>query len=79
MFIRHGTTSAATADNTITSTDSSKEFIDLFLKDCQHKLNVKIEHKNRFMFTLIIFYKKHRNIAWTGTSTDRPVLKNLDV
>src|SRR5919107_1760868 len=43
IFIRHGTT----ADNT-TITDSSKEYIALFLKDCQHQLNVKIEHKSRF-------------------------------
>jgi hypothetical protein len=29
------------------------------------------------MFT-IIFDKKNRYIAWTGNSTDRPILKNLD-
>jgi DNA polymerase elongation subunit (family B) len=70
VFIRHGT-----ADNTIT--DSSKEHIAHFLEDCQNQLNVKIEHKNRFMYT-IIFDKKNRYIAWTGNSTDRPILKNLD-
>ena len=48
-----------------------------FLKDCHHQLNVKIEHKNRFLFT-IIFDKKNRYIAWTGNSADKPILKNLD-
>jgi DNA polymerase elongation subunit (family B) len=71
IFIRHG------AVANITTTDSSKQYIDKFLEDCQHQLNVKIEHKNRFLFT-IIFDKKNRYIAWTGNFTDRPILKNLD-
>jgi DNA polymerase elongation subunit (family B) len=71
IFIRH-----LRADNTITI-ESSKQYISQFLEDCQHQLNVKIEHKNRFLFT-IIFDKKNRYIAWTGNSTDRPILKNLD-
>ena len=71
IFIRHGQ-----ADN-ITTTISSKQHFAQFLEDCQHQLNVKIEHKNRFLFT-IIFDKKNRYIAWTGNSTDRPILKNLD-
>jgi DNA polymerase, archaea type len=71
IFIRH-----STADNT-TTPDSSNQYIAQFLEDCQHKLNVKIEHKNRFLFT-IIFDKKNCYIAWTGNSIDRPVLKNLD-
>jgi DNA polymerase elongation subunit (family B) len=72
IFIRHGT-----ADNTITTDPSKQEYIALFLKDCQHYLNIKIEHKNRFVFT-IIFDKKNRYIAWTGDPKDRPILKNLD-
>jgi DNA polymerase, archaea type len=71
IFIRHDA-----IDNT-TTTDSSKQHINKFLEDCQHQLNVKIEHKNRFMLT-IIFDKKNRYIAWTGNSADRPILKNLD-
>jgi DNA polymerase elongation subunit (family B) len=71
IFIRH-----AAATNTTTK-DSSKEHITKFLEDCQHQLNVKIEHKNRFLFT-IIFDKKNRYIAWTGNPEDRPILKNLD-
>ena len=39
-------------------------------------MNIKLEHKNRFMFT-IIFDKKNRYIAWTGDPADRPIL-NLD-
>ena len=38
---------------------------------------MKIEHKNRFLFT-IIFDKKNRYIAWTGKPEDKPILKNLD-
>jgi DNA polymerase family B len=75
IFIRHDTASTAAA-NTTTS-DSLKPYISQFLEDFQHQLNVKIEHKNRFLFT-IIFDKKNRYIAWTGNSTDRPILKNLD-
>ena len=72
IFIRHGQ-----ADNTITTEYSKQEHIAHFLEDCQHQLNIKIEHKNRFMFT-IIFDKKNRYIAWTGNPEDRPILKNLD-
>ena len=56
--------------------NSNKQIAD-FLTDCEHQLNVNIEHKNRFMFT-IIFDKKNRYIAWTGKREDRPILKNLD-
>ena len=71
IFIRHAAPAYAT------TTDPSNQRIAKFLKDCQHQLNVKIEHKNRFMFT-IIFDKKNRYIAWNGNSKDRPILKNLD-
>jgi hypothetical protein len=72
IFIRH-----STANNTITTTFPSNQYIAQFLKDCQNKLNVKIEHKNRFLFT-IIFDKKNRYIAWSGKYEDRPIIKNLD-
>jgi DNA polymerase elongation subunit (family B) len=55
----------------------SRQEIEQYLDDCEHQLRVRLEHKNRFMFT-IIFDKKNRYIAWTGRSDDRPVLKNLD-
>jgi hypothetical protein len=71
IFIRH-----AAANNTPTI-DSSNHYIAHFLEDCQDQLKVNIEHKNKFLFT-IIFDKKNRYIAWTGNSTDRPILKNLD-
>jgi phage-related protein len=63
LFIRHHK-----VDNTITI-DSSNQHITQFLEDCQHQLNIKIEHKNRTLFT-IIFDKKNRHIAWTGNSAD---------
>jgi DNA polymerase, archaea type len=62
--------------------DNSKKYdydknIRHYLDDCQCRLRVRLEHKKRFMFT-IIFNKKNRYIAWTGNSADRPILKNLD-
>jgi hypothetical protein len=77
IFIRHGTASPSVVDNNITTRNSSKEYTAQFLEDCQHQLNVNIEHKNRFMFT-IIFDRKNRYIAWTGNTADKPILKNLD-
>jgi DNA polymerase elongation subunit (family B) len=71
IFIRHN------PSNNTTTTDLSNQYIAHFLEDCQHQLNVNIDHKNRFLFT-IIFDKKNRYIAWTGNSEDRPILKNLD-
>jgi DNA polymerase elongation subunit (family B) len=76
IFIRHHGTASAAAANT-TTTDSSDQYIVQFLGDCQNQLNVKIEHKNRFLST-IIFDKKNRYIAWTGNGENRPILKNLD-
>ena len=35
------------------------------------------EHKNRYINT-IIFAKKNRYVAWTGKSSHKPILKNLD-
>jgi len=77
IFIRHGTASSTAAADNTTTESSSNQYIAQFLGDCQNQLNVKIEHKNRFLFT-IIFDKKNRYIAWTGNSDDRPILKNLD-
>jgi hypothetical protein len=54
IFIRHD-------ESANTTTGSSKQFISKFLGDCQLQLNIKIEHKNRFPFT-IIFDKKNRYI-----------------
>jgi hypothetical protein len=56
IFVRHAAT------NNTPTTDSSNQYIAHFLEDCQRQLNVKIEHKNRFLFT-IIFDKKNRYIA----------------
>ena len=75
IFIRHDISAAA--DNTTTTGSSKQEHNAQFLEDCMHQLNVKIEHKKRFLFT-IIFDNKNRYIAWTGNPADRPILKNLD-
>jgi hypothetical protein len=50
IFIRHTTASAVTNTTTI---DSFKRYIDKFLEHCQHQLKDQIEHKNKFMFTII--------------------------
>src|SRR5262249_36928716 len=59
------------------STDKTELNVNQYLDDCHNELGVRIDHKNRFMFT-IIFNKKNRYIAWTGSYGARPVLKNLD-
>ena len=74
IFVRHNSN-----NNKILFDDRklSCEEINQYLYDCEHQLRVRLEHKNRFMFT-IIFDKKNRYIAWTGKHDDRPILKNLD-
>ena len=59
------------------STDKTELNVNQYLDDCHNELGVRIDHKNRFIFT-IIFNKKNRYIAWTGSYGARPVLKNLD-
>ena len=76
MVIRHATASSAAVANT-TTLDSSIQRISQSLRYCQHQLNIKLEHKNRFPCT-IIFDKKNHYIPWTGNSENRPILKNLD-
>jgi hypothetical protein len=75
-MLRYATASSAAVANT-TMHSSSKQHISQFLGDCQHQLNIILEHKNRFLFR-IIFDKKNRYIAWIGNLADRPILKNLD-
>ena len=53
------------------------ETIHSLIVECKNKYNITLEHKNRFINT-IIFDKKNRFIAWTGNPTDKPILKNLD-
>jgi DNA polymerase, archaea type len=74
IFVRHNSN-----NNKILFDDrklSCKE-IEQCLDNCEHQLRVRLEDKNRFMFT-IIFDKKNRYIAWTGKHDERPILKNLD-
>jgi len=53
------------------------ETINSLIVECKNKYNITLEHKNRFINT-IIFDKKNRYVAWTGNPTDKPILKNLD-
>jgi DNA polymerase, archaea type len=57
--------------------NASLETINQLIAECKEKYHVTLEHKNRFMNT-IIFDKKNRFVAWTGKSSDKPILKNLD-
>jgi DNA polymerase, archaea type len=53
------------------------ETINGLITECKNKYQVALEHKNRFINT-IVFDKKNRFVAWTGNPTDKPILKNLD-
>ena len=75
--ITSGITGAPLSLSNISNKEYDHKEINQYLDDCEHQLRVRLEHKNRFMFT-IIFDKKNRYIAWTGKHDDRPVLKNLD-
>jgi DNA polymerase I len=79
IFVRHNNhhNVSTVAFSLAGSVGKTELNINQYLDDCHNKLGVKIDRKNRFMFT-IIFDKKNRYIAWTGNYTDRPVLKNLD-
>jgi DNA polymerase, archaea type len=57
--------------------NASLETINDLILECKEKYHVTLEHKNRFINT-IIFDKKNRFVAWTGNSADKPILKNLD-
>jgi DNA polymerase elongation subunit (family B) len=51
--------------------------INEFIMECKNRFHVTLEHKSRFINT-IVFDKKNRFIAWTGNHSDKPILKNLD-
>jgi DNA polymerase, archaea type len=57
--------------------NASIDVINQLISECKERYRVTLEHKNRFVST-IIFDKKNRFVAWTGNSADKPILKNLD-
>ncbi|MGC2685486.1 MAG: DNA polymerase domain-containing protein, partial [Candidatus Nitrosopolaris sp.] len=57
--------------------NASLDTIERLILECKEKYHVTLEHKNRFINT-IIFDKKNRFVAWTGDPADKPILKNLD-
>jgi DNA polymerase elongation subunit (family B) len=79
IFVRHTSNDESNliSPEAISKTDKTKQNVNQYIDDCHNELNVRIDHKNRFMYT-IIFDKKNRYIAWSGNYADRPVLKNLD-
>ncbi|MGC2574528.1 MAG: DNA polymerase domain-containing protein [Candidatus Nitrosopolaris sp.] len=77
IFVRHNNNSDPPNLTSSESGRKAEQNINQYLDDCHKELGVRIDHKNRFMFT-IIFDKKNRYIAWSGNYADRPILKNLD-
>jgi DNA polymerase I len=57
--------------------NASIDTINRLISECKEKYHVTLEHKNRFINT-IIFDEKNRFVGWTGNSADKPILKNLD-
>jgi DNA polymerase, archaea type len=57
--------------------NASLETINQLITESKEKYHVTLEHKNRFINT-IIFDKKNRFVAWTGNTADKPILKSLD-
>jgi DNA polymerase elongation subunit (family B) len=51
--------------------------IDRYIKEADQRLDIEIEHKNRFLNTLI-FPQMNRYLAWSGKVDEKPILKNLD-
>jgi DNA polymerase, archaea type len=72
IFVRHNNFNDP-SPQAASKIDKTEQYLD----DCLNELGVRIDRKNRFMST-IIFDKKNRYIAWTGSYADKPILKNLD-
>src|SRR5690349_19534273 len=48
-----------------------------FIQEAKQTFNTEIEHKNRFLNTMI-FSQLNRYLAWSGRPDEKPVIKNLD-
>ena len=62
IFVRHNNTKDASNLISLEAGSKTEKNINQYLDDCHNELGVKVDHKNRFMFT-IIFDKKNRYIA----------------
>ena len=51
--------------------------IDQFIQEAKQSFNVEIEHKNRFLNTMI-FPQLNRYLVWSGRPDEKPILKNID-
>ena len=51
--------------------------IDQFIQEVKQSFNVEIEHKNRFLNTMI-FPQLNRYLAWSGRQYEKPIIKNID-
>ena len=48
-----------------------------FIREAKQTFNVEIEHKNRFLNTMI-FPQLNRYLAWSGRPDEKPIIKNID-
>ena len=57
--------------------NATLEKIGQYIKEVEQRFDVKIEHKNRFINTMI-FPQLNRYLAWTGRFNEKPIIKNID-
>ena len=48
-----------------------------YIKEAKQRLDVEIEHKNRFL-NIMIFPQLNRYLAWSGRTDEKPIIKNID-
>jgi|tagenome__1003787_1003787.scaffolds.fasta_scaffold20982569_2 DNA polymerase I len=57
--------------------NATYEKIDQYIRQAKQRLDVEIEHKNRFLNTMI-FLQMNRYLAWSGRPDEKPIIKNID-
>jgi DNA polymerase elongation subunit (family B) len=51
--------------------------IDQYIKEAKLRFDIEIEHKNRFLNTMI-FLQLNKYLAWNGRPDEKPIIKNID-
>jgi DNA polymerase I len=57
--------------------NATPDEINRFIQEAKQMFNVEIEHKNRFLNTMI-FPQLNRDLAWSGKPDEKPIIKNID-
>jgi hypothetical protein len=57
--------------------NATLEKISQYIKEVKQRLDIEIEHKNRFLNTMI-FPQLNRYLAWGGRPDEKPIIKNID-